>query len=295
MDRLELYGKLSFLKGGIVYADRVTMVSQRYAEEIQTQEFGCGLDGVLRARKADLSGIVNGIDETEWDPETDPDIPTSYSLATLEKKDQNKKLLQQENRLDPEADIPLFGIVSRLADQKGLDILAPAMESLAKEEARIQFVVLGTGQEKYHKIFKDLAKSYPKKFGMNIRFDAKLAKRIYAGSDFFLMPSQYEPCGLGQLIAMRYGTVPVVRETGGLADTVREFHPRTGEGNGIVFRNYTAKALLDAIKRAVSLFKDKKSWPVIQKNGMTSDFSWTFSAKKYTELYKQAERKAVNT
>lgn len=291
MDRLEFYGKLSFLKGGIVYSDRVTTVSQRYAEEIQTQEFGCGLEGVLRLRAGDLSGIVNGIDVTEWNPETDPDLPSNYSLATLEKKAENKRVLQEENRIERNPEVPLFGMVSRLADQKGLDILAPAMETLAKEGVQAQFVILGTGQEKYHNILRDLGKKYPKEFGINIRFDAALAKRIYAGADFFLMPSHYEPCGLGQLIAMRYGTVPLVRETGGLADTVREFNRGTKEGNGIVFKEYTEKALIDALKRAIEIFKDKKAWSAVVKNGMTSDFSWTASAKKYAELYKQAERK----
>ncbi|MBI4550347.1 MAG: glycogen synthase, partial [Candidatus Omnitrophica bacterium] len=290
MDRLEFYGKASFLKGGIVYADLVTTVSERYAQEIQTAEFGCGLEGVLKKRKADLWGIVNGIDVDEWNPETDPDIVQNYSLSTLDKKQVNKEALQKENNLEVSRDIPLFGIVSRLADQKGFDILAPVLDDLALKLGA-QFVLLGTGEEKYHLLLREELKKHPRKFGINISFDAKMAKRIYAGSDLFLMPSYYEPCGLGQLIAMRYGTVPVVRETGGLADTVVDFNPASQTGTGFVFRDYKPEALYRALKRACETFKDRKAWRELVKTAMKADFSWKTSAKKYAELYKQAERK----
>ncbi len=292
MERMEFYGKVSFLKGGIVYADAVTTVSERYAQEIQTTEFGCGMEGVLKKRKADLYGIVNGIDLEEWNPETDSAIAFPYSLSNLDKKAICKEALQKENNLEVNPDIPVFGLISRLADQKGFDILAPVMNDFAKKLGA-QLVLLGTGEEKYHLLFRDLAKKYSKKFGCNILFDPKMAKRIYAGADVFLMPSYYEPCGLGQLIAMRYGTVPLVRETGGLADTVTDFNTRTGEGNGFVFKDYKPEALYKAMDKVVSTFKDKKTWLGIMKNGMKSDFSWKASAKKYVELYKQAERKAL--
>ena len=292
IERLEFYGKVSFLKGGVVYADAVTTVSERYAQEIQTVEFGCGMEGVLKKRKADLYGIVNGIDLDEWNPETDPAIAFPYSLSNVERKAVCKEALQRENNLEINPDIPVFGLISRLADQKGFDILAPVMHDFAKNLGA-QLVLLGTGEEKYHILFRDLAKKHAKKFGCNILFDPKMAKRIYAGADVFLMPSYYEPCGLGQLIAMRYGTVPLVRETGGLADTVREFNPRTGEGNGFVFREYAPVALYKAMEKVVAAFKNKKIWMDAVKNCMKSDFSWKSSAKKYAELYKQVEKKVL--
>ncbi len=292
MERLEFYGKVSFLKAGIVYSDVLTTVSERYAHEIQTQEFGCGLEGVLKKRKSDLYGIVNGIDLEEWNPETDAALPQTYSMATLEKKQAGKEVLQKENHLDVDPDSPLFGLISRLADQKGLDILAPILDDFAKK-LRAQLVLLGTGEERYHTLLREKTKTYPKKFGINIMFDGKMAKRIYAGSDLFLMPSYYEPCGLGQLISMRYGTVPLVRETGGLADTVVDFNPKTLEGNGFVFKEYNSQALFACIQRAIEVFKDKKTWRELVKNDMQCDFSWKASAKKYIDLYKQAERKAA--
>lgn len=291
MEKLEFYGKVSFLKGGLVYSDMLTTVSERYAQEIQTETYGCGMDGILKTRTGDLYGVVNGIDQKEWNSETDPDLAATYTVKTLDKKLINKGVLQKENGLSVDSELPLFGLISRLADQKGLDILAPAMESLAHMD--IQFVLLGTGEEKYNSMFRDLGKRYPKKFGINIMFDAKMAKRIYGGVDVFLMPSFFEPCGLGQMIAMRYGTIPLVRSTGGLADTVCDFNSKTGKGNGFVFSEYTTKALLDTIGRAVDLYHDKKNWKILQANAMTADFSWKISAKKYIDLYKTAERRTV--
>jgi len=285
MERLEFYGKASFLKAALVYSDALTTVSPRYAEEIQTKEYGCGMEGVLRARREDLVGIVNGIDPHEWNPETDPDIASPFSAKKPEGKAACKAALQKENRFKVDGRIPLAGIITRLADQKGLDILAPAVEGFMKRG--VQLVLLGTGEEKYHQLFQELAKRYPTQLGAHILFDAKMAKRIYAGSDIFLMPSRYEPCGLGQLISFRFGTVPLVRETGGLADTVEDFDPQTGTGTGFVFKDYDTPVLLRTLDRALAAFRDEKVWSKLVKNVMRCDFSWASSAKKYVELYEK--------
>lgn len=291
MERLEYYGKVSFLKGGLVYSDELTTVSARYAEEIQTKEYGCGMDGVLRARRDALAGILNGIDPEEWNPEKDPDLPANFSWKKLEGKTACKAALQRENHLKVDPKIPLLGIITRLADQKGLDLLAPAMPALLKRG--VQLVLLGTGEEKYHQLFRELAREHAGQLGAHLLFDAKMAKRIYAGSDIFLMPSRYEPCGLGQLISFRFGTVPVVRETGGLADTVSPFDSKTEEGRGFIFRDYTTEAFLEALNEALKVFEEPKAWTKLMKNGMRSDFSWRASAKQYVELYERVERKPV--
>jgi len=291
LERLEFYGKVSFLKGGLVYADALTTVSPRYAQEIQMKEFGCGMEGVLQMRRQDLTGIVNGIDPAEWDPENDPDLAAPFSAKKLEGKALNKAALQKENRFKVDEKIPLFSITTRLVDQKGLDILAPAVESLMKRG--VQLVLLGTGEEKYHQLFRDLAKKHPRELGVHLLFDAKMAKRIYAGSDVFLMPSRYEPCGLGQLISYRFGTVPLVRETGGLADTVEDFDPATGKGTGFVFKDYQSQAFLKAVDRALEVYRNPKLWQKLVRNGMKCDFSWHVSAKQYVELYDRIERKPV--
>ncbi len=291
MERLEFYGKVSFLKGALVYSDALTTVSPRYAQEIQTKEYGCGMEGVLQTRREDLVGIVNGIDPAEWDPENDPDIPTPFSLKKIEGKAADKAALQKDNHFTVDENIPLFGITTRLADQKGLDILAPAMEGLMKRG--VQLALLGTGEDRYHQLFQELGKRHAKQLGVHILFDARLAKRIYAGSDIFLMPSRFEPCGLGQLISFRFGTVPLVRETGGLADTVKEFDPRTGEGTGFLFKEYTSKAFLDAVDRTLETYRNKKLWSKLMKNGMKQDFSWRASARQYVELYEKVKRKPV--
>ena len=289
--RLEFYGKVSFLKGGLVYSDVLTTVSQRYAEEIQTQEFGCGMEAVLSYRKDDLIGIINGIDPDEWDPKDDADLEANFSLRDIKKKKLCKKALQKENHLDLNPEAPVFGFVGRLADQKGLDILAPVVETMVREGW--QLVLLGTGEEKYHQLLRDLGKHYPKHLGVNITFDAKLAKRIYAGSDFFLMPSRYEPCGLGQMISLRFGTIPVVRSTGGLADTIQEFDPNSEIGNGFVFTRYQSEDLLRAMRRAVQIYRNEEVWSKLIKNGMSCDFSWAASARRYAELYERVEKKPL--
>ncbi len=291
LERLEFYGKVSFLKGGIVDADMVTTVSERYSQEIQTKEFGCGMEGVLQRRKDTLHGVVNGIDTKEWDPEHDPDIAARYNFETIQKKEINKHALQKENGLPVDSAVPVVGMVSRLVDQKGMDILVEAMDALVK--MGVQFVLLGTGEEKYHHALRDVAKKNRNHVRVHILFDSKMAKRIYAGSDLFLLPSYYEPCGLGQMIALRYGTVPVVRATGGLADTVQNFNVKSGQGNGFSFEAYKAEALTDAVRRAVETFRDAELWRRITGNAMASDFSWAASARKYIKLFEMTKRRAV--
>lgn len=291
MERLEFYGKVSFLKGGILDADTLTTVSERYAQEIQSQEFGCGLEGVLARVKGHLYGVINGIDPKDWNPETDTEIEEKFSFKKIEKKAVNKAALQKENGLAVDPKAPVIGIVTRLVEQKGLDILIPAMEAL--KNSGVQFLILGTGEEKYHHALRDLAKRNKGRICAHITFDAKTAKRIYAGSDMFLMPSYYEPCGLGQMIALRFGTIPVVRLTGGLADTVTEFDFKTGKGNGFTFKDYKAEALKETIERAAAAYKNEKKWLELVENAMNCDFSWTASAKRYEQLYQAAKKRAL--
>jgi starch synthase len=284
----EFWGNVNFLKVGISYADLVSTVSERYAVEIQSSsEFGFGLEGVLRTRNADLYGIVNGVDYQEWSPEKDKFIPYRYSREDLSGKKKNKRtLLEKCNLATNRENVPLIGIISRLADQKGFDILAQISDQLLSLD--LQMVILGTGEEKYHQLFQKMAKKYPEKISVNLRFDDPLAHLIEAGSDMFLMPSRYEPCGLNQLYSLKYGTVPIVRETGGLADTIQDYDPHTGEGTGFVFKNYDSDELLDAIKKALRVSQDKETWTKLMKNGMQKDFSWEASAKKYESLYQKA-------
>ncbi|MDD5217552.1 MAG: glycogen synthase GlgA [Candidatus Omnitrophica bacterium] len=291
MERLEYYGKVSFLKGGVVFSDAITTVSPNYAKEIQGKEYGCGFEGVLMRRRDDISGILNGLDYHVWNPATDPDIVAHYTLDTFDDKGINKKALQKENNLEQDPKIPLFGIVSRLVDQKGIDILIPILQDIAEMGA--QFVLLGTGDEKYHQIFRDIAKRNRYSFGIHIVFDSKMAKRFYAGCDVLFVPSYYEPCGLAQMIALRYGTIPIVRGVGGLADTIQEFDPKTEKGNGFTFQDYTSVALLGSVKRAFEIYKDKKSWRAIVRNAMQCDYSWAASAKKFLQLYDETKRVSV--
>ncbi len=291
LERLEFYSKVSFLKGGLVYSDVLTTVSQRYAEEIQTRGFGCGMEAVLARRKEDLFGIPNGINPSEWEPEKDPELKANFSVRNLEGKKICKEALQKESHLKINSEIPLFAFVGRLVDQKGLDILVPAVEEMAKENW--QLIVLGTGEEEYHKMLKILQKRHPEHLGLNITFDDKMAKRIYAGADIFLTPSRYEPCGLGPMFSLRFGTVPIVRETGGLVDTVHEFNPKTGEGNGFIFSGYQTEDLLVVMHRAVEIYRNQKLWTKLVKNGMACDFSWTQSARRYVALYERAEKKPL--
>jgi len=282
IDGFEFYNKVNLLKGGMVFADFINTVSPTYADEIQTKELGFGLDGFLRKRKNVLSGILNGVDYSIWDPNTDKFIRQNFSLASLEDKTLNKEDLQKTCGLPIDKNIPVLGIVSRLAQQKGFDILAQGLEELSKMNA--QLVILGAGDLKYQEILKAAAKKYPKVISLNLKFDEPLAHKIYAGSDIFLMPSKYEPCGLGQLISLRYGTIPLVFKTGGLADTINK-------NNGFVFSQYAKEELLKIINRAILVFKNKNTWVSLINNAMECDFSWKVSADKYAQLYAKLKKK----
>src|SRR3989454_6429474 len=282
---VEFYGQLNFLKAGIVYADRVTTVSPTYAKEIQTAEYGFGLEGLLRSRAAKLSGILNGIDYDVWNPAKDPHIPQKYSKSTLEKKAKDKSALQKGAGLAVESKIPLIGIVSRLTEQKGLDILIPAIPEIMN--LGVQVVLLGTGEPVYEEPLERFAAA-GKGFVAYVKYDEALAHRIYAGSDFFLMPSKFDPCGLGQEISLRYGTIPIVRSTGGLADTVSDVGANPKTGNGFVFTDYTPGALADAVRRAVEFYRVRRGWRPLQQRAMGRDLSWSASAQTYADLYKDA-------
>ena len=282
---VEFYGQLNFLKAGIVYADRVNTVSPTYAREVQTREHGQRLDGLLRSRAVKLSGILNGIDYDVWNPAKDESIAQRYSKATLEKKARNKAALQEEAGLSVDPKVPLLGIVTRITEQKGFDILIPALPQIAKLGAHV--VLLGTGEKKYEEPVALVAKAH-RQLATFLKYDEALAHRIYAGSDFFLMPSKFEPCGLGQMISLRYGTVPIVRATGGLADTVTDVAADPRRGNGFVFEEYTPKALLDTVVRAIEHRDRGRGWAGLQKRGMAADRSWRASAKEYSRLYETA-------
>ncbi|HEX75258.1 MAG TPA: glycogen synthase GlgA [Dehalococcoidia bacterium] len=275
---------LNCMSQGILWADMVTTVSETYAREIVTPEYGERLDPLLRYRREKLLGIVNGLDYEEYNPATDPLIPANYDCSTLDKRIANKLALQKQAKLPENAEIPLIGMVSRLDEQKGLDIVAESLDFLL-HKTRAQMVILGKGIEYYHGLLKQAANKYLKQLAVVIGFDNALAHRIYAGCDMFLMPSRFEPCGLGQLIAMRYGAVPVVRRTGGLADTVQDLTQNLGEGTGFVFHDYDSKALVTAIRRAVDAYQEKEAWRKVMQRIMALDFSWQASAKKYESLY----------
>jgi starch synthase len=285
---IEFWGKINFLKAGLVYADILTTVSKTYSREIQTPEYGYGLEGVLVKRAKDLVGIVNGIDYRTWDPARDRAIAKTYSVARLAGKAICKKALRALILL-PDSDGPLIGMVTRLADQKGLDILTKALPEIMS--LGVQLVILGTGDERYHRILSDAVGRYPENMRVLLRYDDSLAKNLYAGCDIFLMPSHYEPCGLGQMIALRYGTVPVVRRTGGLTDTVTDYNPKTGKGTGFLFEEYSAPALIDCLHRALAVYGNRTTWRSLMRNGMKQDFSWEHSAKEYVKVYRKAMRK----
>jgi starch synthase len=286
--QLEFYGKLGFLKAGLVFGDVITTVSTRYAEEIQTKEYGCGLEGVLIERRGDLFGVVNGVDYAEWDPATDPLLPANYSATDLAGKQACKREVQAANGL-PQRDVPLIGMVTRLTPQKGLDIVALALDELLALD--VQLVILGTGDPQYHRLLEAAAAEHRDRLAVNLGFDNRLAHRIEAGSDLFLMPSRYEPCGLNQLYSLRYGTVPVVRAAGGLADTITDLaEPTTPDRspNGFVFEDYNPQALLRAIERAVATYRRRDEWTRLVRNGMAQDWSWARSAREYAALYERA-------
>ncbi|MBD3402106.1 glycogen synthase GlgA [candidate division GN15 bacterium] len=281
---LEFYGRLNLLKGAIVLADKLTTVSERYAQEIQsTSEFGHGLEGVLQQRSADLTGILNGVDYTVWSPSRDKEIPYRYHPANLSGKRMTKVELLNRAGLPHREKDPLIGMVTRLADQKGLDLVAAAADRMLSMD--LQLIVLGTGEPRYHELLQDLERRYPDKCKAYLTFDNELSHQIEAASDIFLMPSRYEPCGLNQMYSLKYGTVPVVRDVGGLADTVIDYDAATGQGTGFLFGPYTAEAMLEAITRAVELYPRRRTWTKLMKAGMKQDFSWQRSAEKYAALF----------
>ena len=279
---LEFYNQVNLLKGGIVFADLINTVSPTYSREIQTDVFGFGLAGLLRERQKSLSGILNGLDYSIWDPNNDPYLCQNYSARNPENKIFNKTELQKRSGFALDQNILLVGIVSRLAEQKGFDIISSGLDQLMKLD--LQLVILGTGDIKYQQILKKAVKKYPKKIILNLKFDDPLAHKIYAGSDIFLMPSGYEPCGLGQLISLRYGTIPIVFKTGGLADTINS-------KNGFIFEDYTPEALLKSINQAQAVFQDKGKWSKLVHNAMQANFSWEVSANKYIQLYAKVKEK----
>jgi starch synthase len=291
---LEFHNKINLLKGGIVFADLITTVSPRYAQEIQTPAFGCGLEEVLKARAADLVGVVNGVDYSVWSPDVDPFIPANYSADDLSGKAACKRQLQLAERL-PAVDVPLVGMVTRLVDQKGLDLLIQVLDEVMALE--LQLVVLGAGMPAYEKLLTEYALRFPHRLSVHIGFDNELAHRIEAGADLFLMPSQFEPCGLNQLYSLRYGTVPLVHETGGLADTVVNLTGETlaaGRANGFSFAPYLPDALMECLKAALNLYaKSPDIWRRLQVAAMRQDFSWDASARRYVELYALARERAA--
>jgi starch synthase len=288
MAKLEFYGKVNFLKGAIDAADYLTTVSRKYAQEIQTAEYGFGLEGVLRARSATLAGILNGVDYSEWNPATDAMIAANYSADDLSGKVKCKQDLLKEFGLAPETQLPIVGIVSRFAGQKGFDLIQYIADRMAREELIV--IALGTGDREYEDMFRRLNKQYPRKFAVKVEFNNRLAHKIEAGADMFLMPSKYEPAGLNQLYSLKYGTVPIVRATGGLDDTIEQYEPAAGKGTGFKFKDYNGEALLDAIKTAVSAYHDSQKWQRLMRNGMLQDYSWSVAAREYAKVYERARQ-----
>ncbi len=285
-DKLEFYKDANLLKGGLVYANKISTVSETYAKEIMGAEYGEGLDGIMRARGADLVGIVNGISYEDWNSRTDKFIPFNYNMRNIFKeKVKNKLALQEELGLEVNPDRMLIGIVSRLTDQKGFDLVAQAMDRLIESGA--QLCILGTGDEQYENLFRHYAWQHPQSVAACIYFSNEMSHKVYAACDTFLMPSRFEPCGLSQLISLKYGTVPIVRETGGLKDTIIAYNEYTGEGNGFSFANYDANDMLNVIYYAMDIYYNKKpQWHKIMLAGMKSDYSWDVSADKYIDMYK---------
>lgn len=285
---IEFYGKINFLKAGLISADSITTVSNNYAKEILSKEYGFGLDGVLRKRASALTGIVNGIDLKEWNPELDAFIKRNYSLKDIDGKKECKLQLLKECSIRPDAEIPLAGMVGRLSSQKGLDLILESIDEVLSAGANL--IILGRGDEIFHRRLSAASKKYKGRMYVKTGFEDSLAHKIYAGSDIFLMPSRYEPCGIGQLIAMRYGTIPVARRTGGLADTVLDHRPLEGEGTGFLFSDYTADALQGCLKRALCVYVNKARWKKLIRSAMKTNFSWSDSAKRYIELYNKVAR-----
>lgn len=282
-DGIEFYGNINYMKAGLFYSHALTTVSPTYAKEIQTPAYGHQLDGVLQKQSHRLHGILNGLDYKKYNPKIDPNLYTNYDIHSLKGKKENKRKLQQALGL-PILEVPMIGLITRLADQKGLDLIQQRGEILLQND--IQLVILGTGEKKYEDFFQKLEYDFPQKVSTNLFFDESLAHKIYAGSDMFLMPSRFEPCGLGQMISLCYGTIPIVRETGGLADTIQPFDRNTETGNGFVFRQYHPDAMKEAMEQALETYlKYPNKWEKIIYNAMSSNYSWEQSARQYVELY----------
>ena len=282
---LVMYGGcVNYMKGGIESSAAVTTVSETYATEILDPYYSYGLESILSERRYKLHGVVNGIDTDVFDPSTDPLIPVNYTCDQLDKKAENKRALQEKLGLECRDDVPMVIMITRLVSHKGLDLVQAVMDDLMQED--IQLVIIGTGEQNYEDMFRSYADQYPEKMSANIVFDNKLAHETYAGGDLVLMPSKMEPCGLTQLIAMRYGTVPIIRETGGLYDTVPALNPETMEGRGFTFKSYNAHDMLDAVRRAAAFYQDSKHWKLLQKNDMKFDSSWNQSVQEYWQIYR---------
>jgi starch synthase len=284
MSKMEFFGQVNFLKGALTFSDFITTVSKKYSQEIQTTEYGFGLEGVLRARAATVAGIVNGVDYDEWSPATDKYLAAKFTPQDLSaKKTCKKDLLTTFGLTNADASVPLIGIVSRFAAQKGFDLIAQIADRLALEE--VNMVILGSGDKLYEELFLRLARQLPNKIAIKVAYDNAVAHKIEAGADMFLMPSRYEPCGLNQIYSLKYGTVPIVRATGGLDDTIEPWDARTGKGTGFKFTDYTGEALLATIKQALLAYRDQSSWQTLMRNGMGRDFSWGASAREYGKVY----------
>jgi len=291
MSKMEFYGKVNFLKGAITMSDYITTVSRRYSQEIQTAEYGFGLEGVLRARAGTVTGIVNGVDYSQWSPETDQYIPVHYSAGDLSGKAECKRDLLQQVGLPEDTNLPVVGMISRFVAQKGFDLIQQVADRLAREN--LMMVVLGSGEPEYENMFRQLNKQYPQRFAVRIAYDNPLAHKIEAGSDMFLMPSHYEPCGMNQIYSLRYGTVPVVRAVGGLDDTVDQFEPQTLKGTGFKFRQYSGEALLETLQGTLKVYGTQNVWQALMRNGMAQDYSWPNSAREYVKVYERATKAAV--
>ncbi len=284
MSKMEFFGQVNFLKGALTYSDYITTVSRKYSQEIQTAEYGFGLEGVLRDRAATVTGILNGVDYDEWSPQTDKFTAAKYSPQDLSGKAKCKQdLLSAFGVTNPDAKLPVIGIVSRFAAQKGFDLIANVADRLAREDMII--VALGAGDKTYEEMFQRLNKQFPNKIAVKVAYDNALAHKIEAGADMFLMPSRYEPCGLNQIYSLKFGTVPIVRATGGLDDTIEPWDARTGKGTGFKFTEYSGESLLLTIKQALQAYRDQTSWQALMRNGMNKDFSWNASAREYGKIY----------
>ena len=289
IDKMEFYGKVNFLKGALTFADFITTVSKKYSQEIQTAEYGFGLEGVLRGRSSTVTGILNGVDYDQWSPEKDKFIKAKYSPDDLGGKAACKAdLLSEFGCTAADPNLPVIGIVSRFAAQKGFDLISQIADRLAREELII--VALGAGDKEYEDLFRRLNKQFPQKIAVKVAYDNAIAHKIEAGADMFLMPSRYEPCGLNQIYSLKYGTVPVVRATGGLDDTIEPWDARSGKGTGFKFSEYSGEALLNTIHLALAAFKDKSGWQKLMRNDMAKDFSWNNSAKEYVRVYERVRQ-----